>query len=251
MKVPDIKEQLRQHALPVSGKTADLAARLAQADPSLAASLAKGHTAHKCTEEGARLVSEFLDAARESRTIMEKSVIALLARSDFREAVVTLASFEAAQVFPRGMGVDWAHYDPARDELILRLIFTRIPRALAQAPREYLPACRVAAGMLHLVWNVGQASTWLCSSIPAVAEEALFKIASDLHSHALFLAEIDSLKASPFLHHLRVLTRNDHLVCESCKRLAEGTHTLEDHPEIPNPDCSSPWCRCSIAAGLS
>ena len=251
LKAPDLKGHLRQRGLPMSGKKSDLATRLAQSDPQLAASLTRGRAVYVSTEEGSRLIGEFQDAAKASRTRMEKSLTDLLASGEFRVAVVTLASFEAAQVFARGMGVDWADYDPEPDERIIRLIFTRVPKSLAGTPSGYLPICRVGAAMLRLVWNVGEVSTWLSRHIPGEAEDRLYKVASDLCSYALFLNQVDSLKASPFLHHLRVLTCNDDLVCESCKRLAEGTHPLEDPPEIPNPDCSSrSWCRCGVSGEL-
>lgn len=253
-RVPALRDALRERGLPASGKKLDLAARLAKFDPPLATSLTKGHAVYKCTEKGDSLTSRFRDAIRESRAMTEKTLIDLLGHGEFQKAVATLASFEAAQVFPRGMGVDWAHYNPEQSEAVLRLVFTRLPKASAGAPPEYLPKCRIGAAMFHLIWNGGQVSTWLSQSIPGEDEERLFKIASDLHSHALFLHELDSIKElgrSGIRMTIRVMTCNDHLVCAGCRSLADKQHHVEDPPEIPNPECSSPLCRCSISSAIS
>jgi hypothetical protein len=254
LKVPDLKGHLRQRGMPVSGKKSELATRLAKSDPQPSASLTQGRAVYVSTKEGSRLIGECQDAAKASRTSTEESLTDLLARGEFRKAVVTLASFEAAQVFPRGMGIDWADFDPQPMERRIRLIFTRVPKSLVDTPSEYLPICRVGAAMFVLIWNVGEVSTWISRHIPGETEKRLCKIAQDLHSHACFLDEIDTLKsfeASGGFYRLRVQTSNDDHVCASCKRLAEGTHRLEDPPEIPNPDCSSEsWCRCSVAGEL-
>jgi hypothetical protein len=254
LKVPDLKGHLRQRGMPVSGKKSESATRLAQSDPQSAQSLTQGRAVYASTEDGSRLIRECQDAGKASRTRMEESLADLLARGEFRKAVVDLASFEAAQVFPRGMGIDWAHLDPEPMERRIRLIFTRVPKSLIDTPSEYLPICRVGAAMFVLVWNVGEVSTWISRHIPGETEERLCKIAQDLHSHACFLDEIDTLEsfqAIGGLYRLRVHASNDDHVCASCKHLAEGTHPLENSPEIPNPDCSSEsWCRRSVAGEL-
>jgi len=177
-------------------------------------------------------------------------MIDLIARGEFRKAVTAMASFEASQVFSRGLGMDWAKYDPESDERLLQLIFSHLPKAAADAPPQYLPTCRVGAAMLHLIWNVGQVARWLSEKIPGENEDRLFKIASDLNSHALYLREIESLKAVG-VSRFEVLTCNDDHVCESCKALAGKVHHIKSAPEIPNSDCTSTWCRCRTAGALS
>jgi hypothetical protein len=253
-KVPDLRAALRERGLSVSGPKLDLAARLAQADPPLAASLTKGHIVYKSTETGEGLISAFLEAMKEHRATTEKTLVDLLGSGELRKAIETMASFEAAQVFFRGMGVDWAHYDPEHDEAVLRLIFSRLPKASADAPPEDLPKCRIGAGMLHLTWNVGQVSSWLSEIIPGKDEDTLFKIASDLHSHALFLNELESVKElcdTGIRMMIHVHSCNDDLVCASCRSLEATQYDPEDVPELPNPDCSHPPCRCSIGAAIS
>ena len=245
LKVPEIKDQLRKLSLPLSGKKVELVERLAQADPALAKSLAKGRLLHKSTAEGTQQITDFLKATEAARSAMEDSVTHLLAHGDYREAAHTLARFEAAQVFPRGMGVDWAHYDTARDEKVLELIFAQLPQSLSNASARDLPTFRIAAGMLHLVWNVGQTQTWLSSRFPSQDQDALFKISSDLHSFALFLAEIDTLTQIG-CPSFQVMTCNDDLVCPGCRELASNPHSLNSEVQIPNPRCSSDWCRCWI-----
>lgn len=250
LKVPEIKDRLRKLGLPLSGKKMQLAERLALADPALAKSLAKDHLLFKGTLQGARQIAEFLEASEAARSAIEESVIQFLADDSYRRAARTLAEFEAAQVFPRGMGIDWAHYDTAHDEQVLQLIFSQIPQSLAAVPHEHLPTFRLAAGMLHLMWNVGQTSTWLSQRFPSQDQDSLFKIASDLHSFALFLTEIDSLKQTGYSR-FRVLTCNDELVCPSCRELASKAHSVNTAIEIPNPRCTSQWCRCWIAGSWS
>ena len=250
LKVLELKENLRQLGQPVSGKKADLATRLTESAPSLAVSIAKDLNVFKTTDPGNQLVADFLAASQTSRMMMEKALIDLIAHGQFRNAVTTMASFEASQVVPRGINVDWTHYDPKPDERILQLIFSRLPQAAADVSAHFLPTCRVGAAMLHLIWNVGQVTSWLSSHIPGENEDRLYKIASDLCSHALFLNEIDSLKRLG-LHRVAIRTCNDQLVCASCRELAEKNYDTKDPPKIPNPNCSSTVCRCWICGDWS
>ena len=68
----------------------------------------------------------------------------------FRQASQAVATYEAQQVFPRGLGMDWANHDPTHDAMILDAIFTRTPQLIAPLHGASLDALRIAAGMQAL-----------------------------------------------------------------------------------------------------
>ena len=189
-----------------------------------------------------------MERSSSERKAMEKALLQFLAEGQFLEALSTLYEFEASQVFPRGLNVDWSTMSPEADTRFLELLFSHVPLAASETPSEWLLPCRIGAAMFHLVWNVGEVTAWLKSTIPDQSEGALFKTSSDMCSHASFLSEVEDLASSPFEVEIHVLTCNDQWVCSSCRSLAERSYNLANVPELPNPDCTSGRCRCGISA---
>jgi hypothetical protein len=56
-----------------------------------------------------------------------KRVLDVLARNEFSKAVRIVAQYEAFQVFPRGLGIDWNNYDVQSGVESLKTIFEKTP----------------------------------------------------------------------------------------------------------------------------
>ncbi len=73
-----------------------------------------------------------------------KEVIDLLLTRKFKEACLTMATYESKQIIPRGMGIDWKNYDSTRDEKILDLIFNDLTSNAD---------IKIVASVIHLFGN--------------------------------------------------------------------------------------------------
>ena len=119
----ELKGMLRQRGLSVVGRKDELIRRLVQADPNSMEKIVAGLILLKCTPHGQEISHEYSVAEKEKRIRTEQQVMEYLSKRKFKEASLTVAAYEAEQVFSRGMGVDWKHYNPNRDIEILAGIF--------------------------------------------------------------------------------------------------------------------------------
>jgi hypothetical protein len=72
-----------------------------------------GLTLLECTAEGRAHAEAYLAQEQAKRTQAEQATLEALRAGHFRDASLAVATFEAAQVFPRGLNMDWQHFDPA------------------------------------------------------------------------------------------------------------------------------------------
>lgn len=247
-KVSELKDLLKERELSVSGRKADLIERLLEADPGNMRKSVKNLNLLQCTDNGHVLVEKYLNFEKEKRTQMELKALNALHRHKFKQASQTVASFEAKQVFPRGIGMDWKNYDTTGDVKVLRTIFKRKPKTLANLTDKQLEPIRIAAGMFHLVWNRGEVVNWLANKTVPSMEISGDSAALMLHSHAIFLREIDEFREVG-IKSIMVNTCNDNFVCVACQKLAKKKHKTDKVPELPYEKCTSEGgCRCGVIA---
>ena len=251
--VSDLKAMLRERGLPVSGRKADLIARLVEKDRAGMQHVVSDLTLLQCSKHGREIVEAFLTLKKEKRARVEQRMLDALRKRDLREAANLRVSFEAEQVFPSGLGISWEDY-PFREQDVelLRCIFRQKPKIMAQLSDEQLEPLRLAAGMFVLGWNLGQVRDWLPSDLDTGLGVSNEVAARMLHSHAQFLIEMKELrghaKSGLLQVYIHVLTCNDDHVCAACRKLAARRYTLGEVPELPYRECTSEdGCRCSIA----
>lgn len=244
-KVSDLKEMLQQRGLPVSGRKEDLIARLIEADQKGVQRAVAGVTLLRCSAEGRQVAEEYLAQEQIRRERMEKEAIEALKSHRFRDASLAVASYEAKQVFSRGMGIDWRHYDPSNDVEILTAIFQQKPKRLAHLTDVQMEAVRIAAGMRVLGWTLGQATEWLEANRPDGLDVPRNVAVHTAESYARFVVEINRLRQLGYKW-VKVNTCNDNLVCEARKKLATRKHAINKIPELPYEKCTSEVCRCWI-----
>ncbi|MBC7076857.1 MAG: SAP domain-containing protein [Synergistales bacterium] len=247
--VSDLKKMLQQRSLATTGRKSELISRLIEADPEGMKRAVAGIMLIKCSPQGRQVAEEYLQREQAKRAQLEKEVILDLKRRKFRDAVLKIASYEAAQVFPRGMGVDWKHYDPSNDVEILTAIFQVKPRRLSLLTDALLENVRIAAGMHTLMWNLGQATEWLEANQPAELGVPCRVAILDLVSYARFKVEIAHLRRLGYKW-VRINTCNDNHVCEACRKLSSKRYPIDKVPDLPYERCTSEACRCFIVGSL-
>lgn len=244
-KVSDLTKMLRHRGLRASGRKAEMIARLIEADPKGMEKAVAGVTLLKCSERGREVADAYLARERSRRERMEEEVIEALKHRKFRNASLAVASYEAEQVFPRGMGIDWKHYDPSGDVELLTAIFQHKPNRLQHLTDVQMEPIRIAAGMRVLGWNLGQATEWLEANRPDVLDVPLGVAVLTVESYARFRVEINRLRQRGYKW-VRVKTRNDELVCDACKKLSAKQYAIDKVPELPYEKCTSEVCRCWV-----
>ena len=247
-KVNDLKKILEERGLKKSGRKDELINRLIESDPSGMSKLSKGIDIYICTDIGEKIVEDYLETENKKREVVEKQTIFELSKHNFRKSSKLIANYEAGQVFPRGIGMDWKNYDTKDDELFLIILFSRKPKILSDISDKELEPMRIGAGMFRLKWNRGQVNNWLSSlnlSKMAIEPE---QISNLLYLHAHFLKELRECRELD-IKHVEINSSNDPLVCSACKRIIGKKIRLDKVPELPYEKCTSEsGCRCGISA---
>jgi len=244
-KVSELKDMLRKRGLPVSGRKIDLIQRLVQADPEGMKQAVTGLKVLVCTKEGRKIAEEYLASERAKRSKVEQQVMEYLRRRKFKDASVTVASYEAEQVFPRGMGIDWKHYNPAHDITILNFIFARKPKILARLDDEQSLILRLAAGMMYL-WGTNRAKKeWLPPDFETGLSMDNHAAARMFIFHATYLVNIANYKKSGVVKRVEILAAPDS--CDACKKISGKRFKLGEVPELPYEHCTHEMgCRCTL-----
>ena len=141
---------LKKKGLKVSGRKAKLIERLIDSDLEEMQNAVKGITLYHCTSEGRDIATQYLEKLEKERISTEQKVFALLSRQEFFDAAQTVAEYEAAQVFPRGLGIDWKTYNFTSDVHDLERIFSQPPAILKDIDQSKLEPLRIAAAMAYL-----------------------------------------------------------------------------------------------------
>ncbi len=157
-----------------------------------------------------------------------------------------VASFEAEQVFPRGLSIKWRHYNPTRDVAMLRTIFVSRLKILAHLNDKELDQLRIAAGMMHL-WGTSAAKEWLPPDFEtelAMDSDAAVRMLGSYVSHQINMAEY---RQSRVIKAVEIYNCNDSSVCDACRKLARRKYKLNKVPELPYEKCTSEMgCRCWV-----
>jgi hypothetical protein len=243
-KVSELKDMLKHYGLSVSGRKDDLIQRLIQVDPEGMKKKTAALVVWQCSESGKGIAEEFLFEENHKRKGVEQKVIECLRQRKFEEASLAVASFEAEQVFSRGLGIDWKHHDPAGDVATLKAIFNAKPRILKQLDDEPLEALRIGAGMMGL-WGTNTAREWL----PADLKTGLALDDDTAARMFLFLAIHQTspmnYRQSGVVKSVEVLSAPNS--CDTCKRLAGKKYKLDKVPELPYEHCTHDMgCRCTL-----
>jgi len=248
-KASDLQAMLKQRSLPVSGRKADQISRLIEADPGGMKKAVAGLTVLQCSDIGQEIANQYLATQKQKRNATEQEVLTMLQKRKFREASLLVSSYEAKQVFSRGVGIDWKNYDPSRAMAVLKGIFGGRPKILARLDHEKLELLRLAAGMAYL-WGTGEARPWLPADFGTGLVMDNEAAARMLEFYALHQVRLEEYRESRVVKSVEIVTANDEHACEACRRLASRKYKLSEVPELPYEKCTSDMgCRC-CASGV-
>lgn len=246
-KAPELKGLLRERHLKVSGRKEELIDRLIQADSSGMARATSGTELLKCSPETAQVVEDYLLRERELRKAVESEVLGLLGRGEYAKASQAVSVFEAAQVFPRGLGVDWTSRGSAADVATLRVISKGTPQILRNIEPSILGTLRLAAGAMFL-WGGNTATPWLPDGFATGTHLDADTAARMLLFHASHVRQIEEYGELGVLT-VEITPVSDDRTCAPCQAIQGRSFQLAAAPELPYPGCTSEiGCRCEALA---
>ena len=242
-KVSDLKKMLKERNLPVSGDKSDLISRLIETDPSGMEKTVSGLNILICFEQGHQIADDYLTIEKEKRLNVEQQVLDAIQNRKFKEASLSRSSFEAEQVFPSGIGIDWRNPDTTRDIAVLKIIFDSNPKILKNLNNKWLEHLRLAAGMMYL-WGTGVAKGWLPPDLETELVMDGDTAARMIEFHALHQVNLAQYRERGDKS-VEISTANDGLTCEACKKIAGKKFKIDEVPELPYEKCTCAMgCRC-------
>lgn len=249
--VADLRAQLKARALKVSGCKADLIERLMRHDPQGAqtmASRAGARPVYVCSQQGRAMAEKFVATKKAERAAAEGAAFAALRLCDFPAAVAVVAEYQAKQILPAGLNVDWSS-ETFRAELVeeVKGIFETAPgrpRILsAMEPAEFRRLQTAAAVML--LWGNPRAPKLTPPGFvspngldaSAAARMILFFV-----RHRTTLAQMNAFGVR------RVQIMASDRCCNACAKLTSIAYSIDAAPELPHEFCADPrGCRCLYA----
>lgn len=247
-KASDLKFLLKEKGLKVSGRKEELIQRLIENDAQSMRDATKGLVLYRCTKEGIQLAEHYLEGERTKRDDAERAVLDLLRRKEFSEAVRIVAQYEASQVFPRGLGIDWKNYDVESGAESLKLIFERTPGILKGMEEEQLGELRRAAAMMEL-WGTNTARHWLPDDFETRIHLDGDAASQMLVFHAIHIRNMQGYRSAS-VKTVEVLGVDDGNTCSECRKISGRKYKLESVPELPYAKCTCELgCRCTTVVG--
>lgn len=241
-KATELKGMLKKRALAVSGRKDDLIQRLVQADPEGMKQAVAGLTVLLCSERDRETAEQYVVSEKAKRSNVEQQIMGCLRQRKFKEASVIVASYEVEQIFPRGIGIDWKHHDPAREIAMLNTIFGSKPKILAKPGNDKLEDLRLGAAMMAL-WGKNEAREWLPSNFETGLSIHINAAARMLFFYALHQASLNQFRSSGVVEYVEILGMQNS--CDACKRLTKKKYKLNEVPELPHEHCTH-----KMAAGV-
>lgn len=247
-KATDLKSMLKERGFKVSSKKNDLIKRLLTGDYQGMLQATNEIQLYRCTVAGRNLAERYVKEEKEKRTKAESDVLNLLVKRNFREAVRVVATFETAQVFSRGIGIDWSTYSGERDVKALKVIFEKTPIILKSIRDDVLEKVRVGAAMLQL-WGtntikpdlLGDSETGIHLDSDTAARMLIF--------YASHLRTIEQCRTAG-ISTIEILGTDDGSTCPACRRISGKKYNIDEIPEIPNAECTCEiGCRCTAVTG--
>lgn len=248
LKVPELKALLRDRQLPFSGTKHVLIDRLVEADPIAAEAAVAGRSLFGCTDAGAALVAEFRERKDAQQKQASQASLEMIRRGDFAGASRTVAAYEAQQVFPRGLGIDWRSHDAAVDVRLLTNLQRATPAILSDLSEQDMDALRVATAMMHL-WGMGGAKHWLPEGFvgsPRFGHDTAARMLLFYQKHQQEICKLRRIG----IKHVRILGCPNS--CDFCRGWAEKRLRLDEVPELPHAGCTHELgCRCVLVVELN
>lgn len=250
-KVSDLKSLLKEKGLKLTGNKKQLIQRLINSDSKAMIEATKNIDLLRCSSYGAQLIEKYLEAERKKKELVESIVINNLKQKEYSAAVNTVAQYEASQVFPRGMGIDWKDYDGAADVEGLNMIFTLNPAILKSMGDHKIDQIRIATAMMFL-WGKNTARQWLSddfeTGIHFDEDTACRMLLFNARHYNSIKSYYEAKQAGVNILSIKVLGTSDS--CPACNKISGKKYILDEVPELPYEKCTQEkGCRCTTVVG--
>lgn len=247
-KASDLKLMLKERGLKVSGRKEELIQRLIENDEQSMRDATKGLDMYWCTTEGIQPREHYREGEKAKRDAAEREVLDLLARKEFSKAVRIVAQYEASQVFPRGLGIDWENYNVESGAESLKTIFERTPGILKDIKENRLDKLCLAAAMMQL-WGTNTAAQWLPDGFETGIRLDRDAACRMFVFHAAHLRNMAGYKEA-CVKTVEVSSVDDGNTCSDCRKISGKKYKLESVPELPYAKCTCDiGCRCTTVVG--
>lgn len=244
LKATEIKALLRERGLPSSGRKAEGVARLVAADPAGMEAKVAGIVAYVCTDSGRALAQGYLDREEERKALARRRSFELLRGGDLRQASLVVAEYERAQVFPRGVGVDWNRRPSSEDLRQLQAILEAKPALLRDVIPTDWSALQLAAAMVEL-WGERSGREWLPEGFVGASNldpETAIRMVLFAGGHR---AKLEQFRQSG-CNRVEISGCGDGS-CPACRKISGKKYRVSQVPELPHPECTQELgCRCMI-----
>jgi hypothetical protein len=245
--VAELKRMLKENGQKISGNKAQLIQRLIENSSLNLRDIVKTTTVYECTSQGTAIAQKYLDEQRDRRVLIERDTMSSLGKREFGRAVRLMSQYEAAQVFPRGMGIDWSSFDAKSKVQSLKVIFGEPPEILNGLNPSRLETIRIAAGMMEL-WGVNDTKHWVPNDFDTGIRLDADVAARMLCFHAAHIKRINEYRDSElqgFVTGIEISGIEDGRHCDKCSAISGKKYTLGQIPELPLAKCESEvGCRC-------
>jgi hypothetical protein len=249
-KVSELKPMLKERGLKQSGRKEELIFRLVENDPEGMKKAISGLKIYKCSSIGVEIAEDYLEREKQKRIVAENETISYLRKRKFNQASKAVAAYEAGQVFPRGMGIDWQNHDTGYDERLLNYVFNNFPSILDGLEKDKREPLRIVAGMEWL-WGSNRGDAWIDDNFKTGIKFDADISARMIWFHAKYLVEIEDYQRDNFFKKVGITGANDSFVCDECKVIQGKKFNLNQVPELPFPTCTSEsGCRCLTVVGF-
>ena len=239
----ELKLMLKERGLKVSGRKEELIQRLTENNEQSMRDATKGLIMYRCTTKGTQLAEYYLESEKVKRDAAERNVLDLLARKELLEAVRIVIQYEAFQVFPRGVGIDWKNYDVKSDVESLKIIFERVPGILKDIKENRLDKLRLAAAMMQL-WGTNTTRRWLTDDVETGTRLDNDVACRMLVFYAAHLRNMMNYKEAR-VKMVEVKSVGAENTCAECQKVSGKKYKVESVPELPYATCTCDiGCRC-------
>lgn len=243
-KVSELKDMLKQRGLPVSGRKDDMIKRLVTADPIGMKKSVERLNVFQNVQHGRELAEKYLLGEKEKRSLIEKQVLEYIRNRKFKEASMAVAAYEAEQVFPRGMGIDWKRHTPERDVEMMNNIFSGKPKILSKLSDDKSDILRQGAAMMSL-WGKNTAKEWLPSDLTTGLSFDVDTAARMFLFYASHKTSLGQYRKSGVVKSVEILAAQDS--CDECRKFTKKKYKLNEVPELPHENCThEKGCRCTL-----
>ncbi len=251
IKVPDLKSMLKKQGIKQTGRKAELLARLIENDFASLQKMVGRWRIYQCSDVGRTLALEFETALEAERNQAESDVLELLTEGDYRSASLRMASFEAKQVFKRGLDsrgleFDWENYDPEIDVIMLECIFSGWPAILNTVTHDLRDALRLGAAMMEL-FGARTAMQWF-EEVPKTNShldpDTVIRMICFYGRHQQEMQEYKRMG----VRCVTIIGGEDEESCPHCAAISGKKFPLGKAPELPLPTCTSECGCCCIAS---